>query len=113
MKRCLRAVSVVVSMLLGAPLAAEAQQPGRVYRVGVLSPGSAPTPIVSTIASTLREVGWLEGQNVELHARYADGNLERLPALAAELVGLRVAVLVAVLNDAIVAARAPPLIRRV
>lgn len=105
MKRCLRVVSVVLSVLLGAPLAAEAQQPGRVYRVGVLSPGSAGSLMVATITSTLREVGWLEGQNVELHARYADGNLERLPALAVELVDLRVAVLVAILNDAVVAAR--------
>lgn len=95
-------LAVVVAPIL-ASTAAEAQMPSP--RVGVLSPGSAGLPMVSTVLSTLRERGWLQGQTVEFHMRYADGDIKRLPALAAELVDLRVTVLVAILNDAIAAAR--------
>jgi putative ABC transport system substrate-binding protein len=79
---------VALATPLAAPLTAAAQQAPRAYRVGVLSP-SAPGPMVSTIASTLRELGWVRGQNLELHTRFAESELERLPALAADLVELR------------------------
>jgi putative ABC transport system substrate-binding protein len=83
--------------LLAAPLAAEAQQEGRVYRLGMLSSGKAPQGPVSLISAgwldtsaALRAIGYEEGRNFVLEARFADAKDDRLPALAAELVRLRV-----------------------
>ena len=82
--------------LLAAPLAAEAQQAGKVYRLGMLSTGEAPPGPVSLTsvgwpdtAAALRAFGYEEGRNLVLEARFADAMIERLPALAAELVRLR------------------------
>jgi putative ABC transport system substrate-binding protein len=83
--------------MLAAPLAAEAQQAGKVYRLGMLSGGKAPQGPVSLISAgwpdtsaALRAIGYEEGRNFILEARFADGNVDRLPAFAAELVRLRV-----------------------
>jgi putative ABC transport system substrate-binding protein len=91
--------------LLAAPLAAEAQQPvTRVYRVGFLSParplptlsGSEPSdPAFRAFVHDLRKFGYVEGQNLVLERRSAEGRFERLPDLAAELVRLKVDVIVA------------------
>ncbi|HSE04972.1 MAG TPA: ABC transporter substrate-binding protein [Methylomirabilota bacterium] len=81
-----------------------AQQPGRVYRVGVLFPGS-PSTGIAAFGSGLRRLGWVPGHNLILEQRYAYGDLARLPALAAELVGLKVDVIL-VSSVAIPAARA-------
>ena len=73
--------------LLAAPLAAEAQQPGKVWRVGYLGNG-LPTQSAhmrDAFRQGLRELGWVEGLNVSIEYRWADGHLERLPALAVEL----------------------------
>jgi len=82
-----------------APLAAEAQQTGKVARVGVLSPGSPPPgdPFHQRerFEAGLRELGWTPGSNVVIDYRYAEGQLERLPALAQELVRVPVEVIVA------------------
>jgi putative ABC transport system substrate-binding protein len=85
---------LVVAVLLGvlaAPLAAGAQ--GRVYRLGYLAPGTPPRPDVRAgegfLVESLRELGYVEGRNLEVDRRYAGGRIERLPALAAELVGRR------------------------
>jgi putative ABC transport system substrate-binding protein len=79
---------------LAEPLAALAQQAGKVYRLGILSPG-APPPIVHVI-EVLRELGYVEGQNLAVERRYAEGKTDRLPRMARELVQLRVDVIVAV-----------------
>jgi putative ABC transport system substrate-binding protein len=89
---------------------AEAQQPGRVYRLGILQPTAArassdPTAVANRIVTSLRELGYLEGQNLVVEQRYAEGRIDRLPALARELVQLRVEVLVAVGSAAIRAAQ--------
>jgi putative tryptophan/tyrosine transport system substrate-binding protein len=79
--------SVAVSVI-AAPLAVEAQQPGKVYRIGFLGNGD-PTqsaPSLDAFRQGLRELGWVEGQNVAIEYRWADGHLERLPALASDLV---------------------------
>src|SRR3989441_13089403 len=85
--------------LLAAPLAAEAQTPAKVPRVGVLSPGSPPPgdPFHQRerFEAGLRELGWTPGSNVVIDYRYAEGKLERLPALAQELVRVPVEVIVA------------------
>ena len=97
-----------IGALAGSVLAPErivaAQQGGRTYRVGLLFPGSPGTGIAA-FGPAIRRLGWVPGQNLILEQRYARGDLGRLPALAAELVGLKVDVLV-VSSVAIPAARA-------
>src|SRR5215468_9305246 len=90
-------IMMLTLSLLTAPLAADAQQPGKVYRLGLLSNTSpsetaaGPDPFLQG----LRELGWLEGENLVLEYRYAEGNLDRLLELAAELVRFKVDVLAA------------------
>lgn len=79
-----------------APIAARAQQPIRIYRLGVLR-ATAPAPDVSTaLLDTLRERGYIEGRNLVVERRFASGQLDRLPGLARELVQLRVDAIVCV-----------------
>jgi putative ABC transport system substrate-binding protein len=83
--------------ILAAPLAEGAQQTGKVYRIGVLSsvrPLSAEERARSPFILKLRELGWVEGQNVVITERHSEGNLQRLPDLAAELVSSGVDILV-------------------
>jgi putative ABC transport system substrate-binding protein len=82
-------------VLLAAPLAADAQPAGKVPRIGVLFAGSAATPGYDTLRRGLAELGWVEGQNILIEYRYAEGRPERYPALIAELLSLKVDVLVA------------------
>jgi putative ABC transport system substrate-binding protein len=93
------AVVLALSLTL-APLVAEGQQAGKVYRVGLLSPGSSSDPLVQPYLDVfrrgLRELGYIEGQSITIEYRWAEGQYERLPDLAAELVRLRVDVIVAV-----------------
>src|SRR6266849_2462023 len=88
-------VTLILSMLV-APLTAEAQQATKVYRIGRLHPGSPPDPNVEAFRQGLRDLGYVEGQNLVLEARYAEGHPERLSDLATELVRLQVDVLVPV-----------------
>ena len=88
---------------LAAPLAAEAQQAGRVYHLGTLGPGRFRS--LAVIVISLREMGYVEGQNLVVEQRNADGSIDRLPRLAQELVQLRPDVIVAVSADAIEAAK--------
>ena len=85
---------LLVSLALGllvAPLTAEAQQGGKVYRIGYLTAGAPEQqrPVLEPLRNLLRERGWAEGQNLVFEWRYAEGNYERLPELAAELVRLQ------------------------
>ena len=82
---------------LSAPLAAGAEQPGKVARIGLLTYGSATSGqhIREAFRQGLRELGYVEGQNIVIEYRYAEGNAERLPDLAAELVSLKVDIIVA------------------
>jgi len=91
--------------IVAAPLIADAQQPGKVPRIGFLSPGSATSSPTDAFRQGLRELGYVEGQNLVVEYRWVDGDIARLPALAAELVRLRVDVLVATTNPAVLAAR--------
>ena len=83
--------------ILAAPLAAGAQPAGKVYRIGYLSTGSGTSNprILEAFRQGLRELGWVEGQNIAIEYRWADGRLDRLAYLAAELIRLNVDVLVA------------------
>ncbi len=87
---------------------AEAQQPVRVARIGVLSPAdpaSEPSLRFEAFRRELRERGWLEGQNIVIEWRSAEGRNDRLPDLAAELVRLKVDVIFAVNTPATQAAQ--------
>jgi putative ABC transport system substrate-binding protein len=86
----------VVTSLAGAvaaPLGAEAQRPGKVYRLGTLAPGMRPAESAQTAVSVLpvilRELGYVAGENLTIEQRFAEGNLDQLPRLARELVQLR------------------------
>ncbi len=92
------------AVLLAAPLVAEAQQK-RAARLGMLW-ARAPAPAqTEAFEQGLRDLGWVKGQNVHFESRFADGALDRLPRLAAELVGLNVDVIVAVAAPETAAAR--------
>ena len=90
-------LGVLGSAVLAWPPAARGQQVGKVPRIGYLSPGSgSPGPVAyyDEFQRGLRELGYVEGQNIVIEDRYAEGNAERLGDLAAELVRLPVAVIV-------------------
>ena len=89
-------LGVIAGGLLAAPVAAEAQQTGRMPRVGYLGPGSSSDQFPQALRQGLRELGYIEAQNIVFEGRYAQGHEERLPALATELVRLKVDVIVAV-----------------
>ena len=80
--------------LLAVPLPVEAQQ-ARMHRIGLLSPASssAGRPNLEALQAGLRELGYVEGQNLAIEGRWADGRTERLPQLAAELIRVPVDVL--------------------
>ena len=92
------AIGLMLTLVLGffvTPLAGEAQQSKKVYRIGFLSAGSSlPTPNVEAFQQSLRDLGDVEGQNLAIEYRYAENHLERLPDLAAELVRLPVDLIV-------------------
>jgi putative ABC transport system substrate-binding protein len=82
--------------VLAAPLAAEAQQAAKVARIGYLGPNLAASPhLPEAFRHGLRDLGYVEGRTVVIEYRDAEGKFERLPALAAELVALKVDIIVA------------------
>jgi putative ABC transport system substrate-binding protein len=89
-------IGTVTGALLAAPLAAGAQPAGKVPRVGYAFSrvSSEDQQVWDAMRQGLRELGYVEGQNIALEIRWADGRYERLPALVAELVRLKVDVLV-------------------
>jgi ABC-type uncharacterized transport system substrate-binding protein len=74
------------------PLSAVGQQPAKVVRIGFLGPNSAASTAgrMEALRAGLRDLGYVEGTNLIIESRWADGNYERLPALARDLVGLKV-----------------------
>ena len=96
MKFAQRAVTVLVLVLLAASLAAEAQSGAKLWRIGYLSVAQVEVDKswVGAFRDGLRELGYVEGQNIVLEQRHAAGYSERLPELAAELLRLRVDILV-------------------
>jgi putative tryptophan/tyrosine transport system substrate-binding protein len=95
-----RTLGLLVTLaFLFVPLAAAAQPPlEKVYRIGRLSTSAAPAgpdPLLEAFRQGLRDFGYVEGRNIRLESRYAEGQEDRCPALAAELVRLPVDVLVA------------------
>jgi putative tryptophan/tyrosine transport system substrate-binding protein len=99
-----------VAALLAAAPSASTQPAGRVYRLGILSPAKAPDPSILTSVNlapiALRELGYVEGQNLAIERRFAEDRPERLPALARELVQRHPDVILAQSGPAVQAARA-------
>jgi putative tryptophan/tyrosine transport system substrate-binding protein len=94
MRRIGLAVSLTVSLAL-APLVAETQTAGKVHRIGLLATHiSQQAGRVEALRAGLRDLGYIEGQNVVIEYKWADGRNDRFPDLAAELVRLNVDVLV-------------------
>ncbi len=82
--------------LLAAPRAAEAQQSGKVYRIGFLG-GASRSGYVAQIEALrlgLQDRGYVEGRNITIEYRWAEGKYDRLPTLAAELVRLNVNIII-------------------
>jgi putative tryptophan/tyrosine transport system substrate-binding protein len=88
-------VTALTLALLAVPLASDTQPPAKVFRVGLLFPLTPDGPAPRAVRQRLQELGYVEGQNLVLEVRAAEGQLVRLPELAAELVRLHVDVIVA------------------
>jgi ABC-type uncharacterized transport system substrate-binding protein len=102
-------VAAMAAVMAGAP-PARAQQARKVYRLGVLSPATPTAPsdrgfVVNLLPKALFELGYIEGQNLVVERRYAETKFGRLPALARELVEVRVDVIVAISESAVRAAK--------
>ena len=95
-----------VVVLLAVAVIAQAQQPGKVPRIGFLDNSSASgnAPLLEAFRQEMRKLGWIEGKNFTFEYRFAEGKFDRLPGLAAELVRLNVDVIVTGINPTIVAA---------
>src|SRR5437867_10579577 len=91
--------------VVATPLALEAQQPVRVHRIGFLAGPTLPTSDSDGFRQGLREYGYVEGQNLLLEWRVADGKDDRLPGFAAELVRLKVEAVVTMAAPAAMAAK--------
>jgi putative ABC transport system substrate-binding protein len=87
-------IAALALTVVGVPLAAEAQQAGKVYRIGFLRRTAVETRDFEAFREGLRELGYVEGQNITIEQRYADGVAGRLPGLAAELALPKVDVIV-------------------
>jgi putative ABC transport system substrate-binding protein len=104
MRRLIRLLITLVLGFLVAPLATDAQPPGKVARIGLLAaPSDAPerTRNLEAFRQGLRDLGWVEGQNLAMEYRSVEDRAERLPDLAAELVQLQVEVIVTLGGNAV------------
>ena len=101
-------LSAVATFILSSFHLAQAQQAKKVPRIGYLSgrgDPSTPDPLVEAFRQGLRDLGYIEGKNILVEYRYAEGKLDRIPSLVAELVQLKVDVLVSSTLPAIRAAK--------
>src|SRR5262245_55957915 len=88
---------LVTLLLLTAATFADAQQPGKISRIGFLASSAESSKTrLTAFQQGLRELGYVEGKNIVIEPRYAAGQFEKLPERAAELVRLKVDVLVVV-----------------
>lgn len=100
-------LAITAGGLLATPLAAEGQQAAKVPRIGFLgtnSPAEYPD-LLGAFRQGLGDLGYMEGQNVAIEYRWAEGRVERFPDLAVELVGLKVDVIVATSSPMALAAK--------
>ena len=105
MKKASLSSILFVVVLLAVAVIAEAQQAGKMHRIGVLFFGSRNQPHLESFLRGLRELGYVEGKNIIFEYRYAEGKFDRLRELAAELVGLKVDVIVTTTSGSAYAAQ--------
>ena len=86
-------VLTLAVMLLALSVSAQAQQPAKVHKIGVLRADSPPNLSAETFQQAMRDLGYVEGKNIVIEYRYAEGKVDRLPNLAGELVRLNVDVI--------------------
>ena len=98
-------IGTIAGGLLAAPLAVEAQQAGKVYRIGFLRAGQPPESYLDGFQQGLRERGYVYGQNVVVELRATDGSVDPLPRLTEELLRLKVDVFLASAASAAMAVR--------
>jgi putative tryptophan/tyrosine transport system substrate-binding protein len=90
-----RIISVVLATILATISTAQAQQPAKIPKIGLLGAGFASAPWRESFQREFRKLGYIEGKNVAYESRHADNKYDRLPALAEELVRLKVDVIIA------------------
>ena len=90
---CAALFLALCSMLFASCFSAEAQQSAKVHKIGVLRADSPPTLSAETFQQAMRDLGYVEGKNIFIEYRYAEGKVDRLPNLAEELVRLNVDVI--------------------
>src|SRR5262249_14132945 len=103
-----KVISFAFTALFSALCAiAEAQQTGKVFRIGFLSPSTASgsTVLIDAFLQEMSKLGWIEGKNIAIEYRFAEQKTERLPELAAELVRLKVNLIVVSGNPVALAAK--------
>jgi putative tryptophan/tyrosine transport system substrate-binding protein len=100
-------VYALAALVLATIHLAGAQQPKKVYRIGILLVGSPAfySAWIDVFRQALKELGYMEGKNIAIEYRYAEGKADRLPFLAAELVGLKVDVIVSSSTPSVLAAK--------
>src|ERR1700741_737543 len=105
-KAAVLSLMVVVAKIV-AGVTAEAQQPKKVTHIGVIFPGSPASvaPVMEALREGLHDLGYVERKNIVIEYRYAEGNEERLPDLATDLVGLKVDTIVVGGGNAALAAK--------
>ena len=104
-------VLTLCAMLFALCSSADAQQPGKIFRIGFLdnSTASGSAVLLEAFRQELSKLGWIEGKNITIEYRFAEQKPERLPELAAELVRLKVDLIVVAATTAALAARERPL----
>src|SRR5215510_5164117 len=100
-------LSIIAFVLVVVGPVASAQQPGKIFRIGFLDPSTASgmAVLVDAFRQELRKLGWIEGKNFTIEYRFAEQKPERLPELAAELVRLKVDLIVVGSTPASLAAK--------
>ena len=97
-------ITLVLGLFL-APYPSQAQSVAKTPRIGILTLAFVPNPALEAFRQGLRDRGYMEGQSIALEYRFAEGKFERLPELAAELVRLKVDIILAEGGQATAAAR--------
>ena len=97
----------VTLVLLATATFVEAQQPGKIFRIGFLDPSTASSSglLLEAFRQELSKLGWIEGKNITIEYRFAEQRSERLPELAADLVRLKVDLIVTAGNPSAAAAK--------
>ena len=100
-------LSLVAILILASFHLAEAQQTGKIIRIGFLdaSTASGMAGLVETFRQEMRKLGWIEGKNIAFEYRFAEGKFDRLPGLAADLVRLKVDLIVVTTGNAALASK--------